>query len=154
MTTGEAIRSMRMKLGLTQQQLADKVFVTRQTISKWELEKSVPDPISLELLDQVLNLTEVLNKNVQKGASKKMRIITNFIYVLLFGVLFLPFRFSWVKIKQNWKKPLFKFLIVPLVGILYLFYLHSLIDTVFYWMVAFSVSIYLLTARYFQEEEV
>lgn len=153
MTTGEAIRSRRMKLGLTQQQLADKVFVTRQTISKWELEKSVPDPISLELLDQVLNLKEVFNKDVQKGA-KKMRIITNLIYVALFGILFLPFRFSWVQTKLNWKKPLFRFLIIPLVGILYLVYLHSLKDAVFYMFVAFSLIIYFITARYFQEKEV
>ena len=154
MTIGEAIRSRRIKLGLTQQQLADEIFVTRQTISKWELGKSVPDPISLELLDKVLNLTEVFNKNIKKGANKKMRIITNFIYVVLFGVLFLPFRVLWVQTKQNWKKPLFRFLIIPLVGILYLFYLHSLKDTVFYLFVAFSVSIYFITARYFQEEEV
>lgn len=154
MTTGEAIRSRRMKLGLTQQQLADKVFVTRQTISKWELEKSVPDSISLELLDQVLNLTEVFNKNGQKGANIKVRIITNFIYVVLFGVLFLPFRFLWVKTKKNWKKPLFRFLIIPLVGVLYLIYLHSLKDAVFYLFVTFSVIIYIITARYFQEEEV
>ena len=154
MTTGEAIRSRRMKLGLTQQQLADKVFVTRQTISKWELEKSIPDPISLELLDQVLNLTEVFTKNIKKGANKKMRIITNFIYVLLFGVLFLPFRISWVQTKLNWKKPFFRFLIIPLVGILYLIYLHSLKDAVFYMFVAFSVIMYFITAHYFQEEEV
>lgn len=154
MTTGEIIRSRRMNLGLTQQQLADEIFVTRQTISKWELGKSVPDPISLGLLDKVLNLTEVFNKNVQKGANKKVRTITNLIYVVLFGVLFLPFRFSWVKTKQNWKKPLFRFLIIPLVGILYLIYLHSLKDAVFYFFVAFSVSIYFITARYFQEAEV
>lgn len=153
MTTGEAIRSRRMKLGLTQQQLADKIFVTRQTISKWELEKSVPDPISLELLDQVLNLTEVFNKNIQKGV-KKMRILTNFIYVFLFGILFLPFRISWVQTKLNWKKPLFRFLIIPLVGILYLIYLHSLKDAVFYMFVAFSVIMYFITAHYFQEKEV
>lgn len=153
MTTGEAIRSRRMKLGLTQQQLADKIFVTRQTISKWELEKSVPDPISLELLDQVLNLTEVFNKNRQKGV-KKMRILTNFIYVFLFGILFLPFRISWVQTKLNWKKPLFRFLIIPLVGILYLIYLHSLKDAVFYMFVAFSVIMYFITAHYFQEKEV
>lgn len=154
MTTGEAIRSRRIKLGLTQQQLADKIFVTRQTISKWELGKSVPDPISLELLDKVLNLTEVFNKNVRKGANKKMQIITNLIYVALFGVLFFPFRFLWVKTKQNWKKPLFRFLIIPLGGILYLIYLHSLKDAVFYVFVAFSVIIYFITAGYFHEEKV
>lgn len=35
MTLGELIREKRIESGITQQQLADKVFVTRQTISKW-----------------------------------------------------------------------------------------------------------------------
>lgn len=39
----DLIKSARIEKGLTQQQLADVVFVTRQTISKWELGKSVPD---------------------------------------------------------------------------------------------------------------
>ena len=40
------------KKGMTQQQLADSVYVTRQTISKWELEKSISDEASLDLLYQ------------------------------------------------------------------------------------------------------
>ena len=50
------IKEYRTKTGMTQQELADKVFVTRQTISKWELGKSEPDNVSLELLfkDQAL----------------------------------------------------------------------------------------------------
>lgn len=153
MTTGEAIRTKRMKLGLTQQQLADEIFVTRQTISKWELGKSVPDSISLELLDKVLNLTEVFNKNVQKGA-EKMSIMKNLIFVFLFGILFLPFRFLWVHTKKNWGKPLFRFLVIPLVSILYLIYLHSLKDAAFYFVIAYSLCIYFITASYFKEEEV
>ncbi|MGL6299726.1 helix-turn-helix transcriptional regulator [Streptococcus iniae] len=33
------LKEARLKQGLTQQELADKVYVTRQTISKWELGK-------------------------------------------------------------------------------------------------------------------
>ena len=43
MEISDLIKSARIEKGLTQQQLADVVFVTRQTISKWELGKSVPD---------------------------------------------------------------------------------------------------------------
>ena len=38
------------KKGMTQQKLADSVYVTRQTISKWELEKSISDEASLDLM--------------------------------------------------------------------------------------------------------
>ena len=44
---------------LTQQQVADKVFVTRQTISKWELGKSQPDLVSSTLLKNVLQLDDL-----------------------------------------------------------------------------------------------
>lgn len=43
MEISDLIKSARIEKGLTQQQLADVVFVTRQTISKWELGKSYPD---------------------------------------------------------------------------------------------------------------
>ena len=50
MEISDLIKSARIEKGLTQQQLADSIFVTRQTISKWELGKSVPDQASLVLL--------------------------------------------------------------------------------------------------------
>ena len=46
MEISEVIKEARIKKGMTQQQLADSVYVTRQTISKWELGKSIPDEAS------------------------------------------------------------------------------------------------------------
>lgn len=46
MEIGKTIRSKREAMKMTQQQLADQIYVTRQTISKWELGKSEPDAIS------------------------------------------------------------------------------------------------------------
>ncbi len=40
MDISNQLKAKRKELNLTQQQVADKVFVTRQTISKWELGKS------------------------------------------------------------------------------------------------------------------
>ena len=37
MEISKIIKEARIKKGMTQQQLADSVYVTRQTISKWEL---------------------------------------------------------------------------------------------------------------------
>ena len=36
MEIGEKIRRIRIERGLTQEELAEKVYVTRQTVSNWE----------------------------------------------------------------------------------------------------------------------
>ena len=66
MEFSEVIKKARLQKGLTQQELADKIFVTRQTISKWELGKSVPDQLSLKLLFRELNISPVEKKTSLK----------------------------------------------------------------------------------------
>lgn len=55
MTLGEKIQKLRKQNGLSQEALAEKVMVTRQTISKWELGQSLPD------LDFVARLSDIFN---------------------------------------------------------------------------------------------
>ena len=43
MTLGQKIQQLRKRDGLSQEGLAEQVAVTRQTISKWELDQSMPD---------------------------------------------------------------------------------------------------------------
>ena len=43
MSLGERLMDLRKKKGLSQEEAADKLNVTRQTISKWELDQSTPD---------------------------------------------------------------------------------------------------------------
>lgn len=47
MTLGEKIQKLRKQRGLSQEALAEKVTVTRQTISKWELGTAMPDAPNL-----------------------------------------------------------------------------------------------------------
>lgn len=54
MTFGERLLSYRNAVNLSQEKLAEKVGVTRQTVSKWETNQSVPD------FDKILPLCEVL----------------------------------------------------------------------------------------------
>ena len=49
--------ALRKKQGMSQQTLADAVFVTRQTISKWEKNLSVPDADALVRLADALDTT-------------------------------------------------------------------------------------------------
>ena len=41
--TGNTIRTLRIKHGITQKELAEKLNVSDKTISKWETEKGLPD---------------------------------------------------------------------------------------------------------------
>ena len=47
------IKRLRTKKGLSQDELAEKIFVSRQTVSNWENEKTYPDIKSLILLSEV-----------------------------------------------------------------------------------------------------
>lgn len=55
----ENIIALRKKQGMSQHSLADAVFVTRQTISKWEKNLSVPDA------DALIRLADALDTTVQ-----------------------------------------------------------------------------------------
>lgn len=54
---GNFLSSLRKEHNLTQAKLAEKVFVSEKTISKWENGKSLPDTESLPLLCETLNIT-------------------------------------------------------------------------------------------------
>ena len=54
---GETIAALRKRQGMSQQTLADAVYVTRQTISKWEKNLSVPDADALVRLADALDTT-------------------------------------------------------------------------------------------------
>lgn len=55
MTLGARIQACRRRTGLSQEQLAEHLHVSRQAVSKWELDESVPE------LDKALALCEVFD---------------------------------------------------------------------------------------------
>lgn len=57
MTLGEKIRNYRKQAGLTQEQLADKLFVSRQAITKWESDAGTPDINNIQALAQLFNIS-------------------------------------------------------------------------------------------------
>lgn len=66
MSLGNNILELRKKKGLTQEQLGEKVNVTRQTISNWELEETMPNPEQLKLLSNALDISidELLDNDI------------------------------------------------------------------------------------------
>ena len=82
MEISKIIKEARIKKGMTQQELADSVYVTRQTISKWELGKSIPDELSFRLLCQCLEI----DNNVRK----KIVVNKQHLFLIMIAIMFSP----------------------------------------------------------------
>ena len=57
MTTKEVLYELRTKRGLSQEELAEKVFVTRQAVSRWETGETVPNTETLKLLSNLFGVS-------------------------------------------------------------------------------------------------
>ena len=57
MEAKEVILELRNRAGLSQDELAEKVFVTRQAVSRWENGDTVPNPETLKLLSRVFDVS-------------------------------------------------------------------------------------------------
>ncbi|MCT4377987.1 XRE family transcriptional regulator [Leuconostoc falkenbergense] len=76
MDIGKRIREYRKIYNLSQEQLADKIFVSRQTVSNWENNKTYPDIqiiVSLSILFNV-SLDELIREDLEE---MKMKISNN-----------------------------------------------------------------------------
>ena len=87
------IKELRISKNLTQQQLADKLHVTKQAISKWEKGKSIPDITSVELLSSFFGVS--VDYLVNDGAEIKHETTTadrkNKLMVVLISALVVMF---------------------------------------------------------------
>ena len=81
MELGKQIKKHRQEVQLSQEELAERVYVSRQTISNWENDKSYPDVNSLVLLSEIFQISldnlikgdiEVMKDVIQKEEIEKM----------------------------------------------------------------------------------
>ena len=57
METKEILHHLRTEKGLSQDELAEKVFVTRQAVSRWETGETVPNTETLKLLSALFDVS-------------------------------------------------------------------------------------------------
>ncbi len=76
---GDNLRIAREKLGLTQQELAKSLYVTRQTVSRWERGDRYPDLIMAKKLAQFLDIgiDELMESSPNNSPSAEAPIIEN-----------------------------------------------------------------------------
>ena len=96
----ENLKQLRMHKGLTQAQLAEKLFVSRSTVAKWENGLGLPNAESMAMLEKFfdISVTELATEEPEKVIVKKnqrLRIIGEIIlwatiFVLLIAMIYLP----------------------------------------------------------------
>ncbi len=99
MELSSQIKKYRAEKNLSQEELAEKVYVSRQTISNWENEKSYPDIHSLVLLSTVFEVSldqlikgdiEEMRKEIKEDEIKRLNHLSNIYAVLLLAMLVTP----------------------------------------------------------------
>ena len=68
MSLGNSLYNSRKKKGLSQEEVAEKLGVSRQTISKWEIEETVPDIYQAKKLAKIygLSLDELIDADLDQ----------------------------------------------------------------------------------------
>lgn len=98
MDISNQIKKRRTDMGLSQEELAERIYVSRQTISNWETDKTYPDIQSLLLLSILFDTTidvlvkgdlDMMENTVASADAKRMRTLAITMSVLL--VLMVPF---------------------------------------------------------------
>lgn len=119
---GSNIKKLRMKKGVTQEQLAEALFVTRQTVSNYEVGKSNPDIDTLQKIAQVLDTDlNVLLYGEQISLEKKAPQRRLLWGVLLLAVSLLVTETLWRVAEQMWQNYnvapsyLIRLILIPLV---------------------------------------
>ena len=91
----QQLKANRERLGLTQEDVAQRIFVSRQTMSSWETGKTYPDVQSLLLLSNLFGVSidslvkgdvETMKETIVEDAVKMERLSFGMVGLLLAGV--------------------------------------------------------------------
>lgn len=98
----EKLQQLRKQKGLTQEQLAEKMFVSRTAISKWESGKGYPNLDSLKYLSEIFSvsiddllsgeeLISLAESENRANIGNTLRIVFGILDVMALAFIFLPF---------------------------------------------------------------
>lgn len=99
MEIGKQIKKYRKEMELSQDELAEKIFVSRQTISNWENNKNYPDVKSLLLLSSLFSVSldilikgdlEEMKEQIKKEDIDVFKHDSNIFSILLLCTILLP----------------------------------------------------------------
>ena len=99
MEIGKQIKKYRTEMEISQDKLAEKIFVSRQTISNWENNKNYPDVKSLLLLSSLFNVSldmlvkgdlEKMKEEIKEEDIISFKKLSNIFAVFLAAMILLP----------------------------------------------------------------
>ena len=102
MEIGKQIKKYRSEMEVSQEELAERIFVSRQTISNWENDKNYPDLKSLLLLSSLFGVSldilikgdiEQMKEEIKTEDIKYLKRSDRIFTILLFSTLSLVFPF-------------------------------------------------------------
>ena len=118
----ENIKISRKYKGLSQDELAIKLNVVRQTVSKWERGLSVPDSEMLIALSEILEIpvSTLLGENIETSKADQLEVIAQKLEVI---------NFQLAKKKDESRKLLHGLMIVSCIGLILLFIVMLMINS-------------------------
>lgn len=118
----ENIKISRKYKGLSQDELAIKLNVVRQTVSKWERGLSVPDSEMLITLSEILEIpvSTLLGENIETSKADQLEVIAQKLEVI---------NFQLAKKKDESRKLLHGLMIVSCIGLILIFIVMLMINS-------------------------
>ncbi|WP_054748790.1 helix-turn-helix domain-containing protein [Lentilactobacillus rapi] len=89
-TIGQRIKAKRIELGLTQSEVAEKLFVTQQTVARWEGDKHLPPITALE------DLAKLFGVDVAYFFGGEKVVMHKFNFFAFFGSMVFNLLFFWI----------------------------------------------------------
>ena len=99
MNLGAQIKKYRTEFSLSQDELAEKLFVTRQSISNWENDRTYPDIKSLVLLSEVFSVSldqlvkgdvDEMKKEINEQEQAQFQKESTVLAIIMLGLLIMP----------------------------------------------------------------
>ena len=103
MNISKTIKEQRNRLSISQDELGERIYVTRQTISNWENDKTYPDINSLILLSQVFDMTidslikgdlEIMEQKIEANDIRALNRYSNLMAIgMILVIIIIPISF-------------------------------------------------------------
>jgi transcriptional regulator with XRE-family HTH domain len=136
MKLGERLYNYRKKVGISQEDMASKLNVTRQTVSKWETDQTLPDLDKIESICELFNIStdellkgkkeEVNTLNITENKKQKALVISGSILLYFIAIIWIILSATFLNINEGIMVSIFMLIIgISTVNIVYYFISNS-----------------------------